>query len=139
MKHLTILATLILLILAAGVFAAEKPLHNQQASVLPVEPMRLPYPSMTFLKLEPMMEELEIILKEMRVREDKLLKELVAATDEEQADRIIHSIMRLDTDRELALLKVQARFARLSGRFQLEREIKGEILKILNADLALLY
>ena len=81
---------------------------------------------------------MEIILKEMREREDELLDALLAATDEKQTDRLIQRLERLDTDRELALLKVQARYARLDRRFDLEKEIKGKILKILNTELTLL-
>ncbi len=138
MRNLTIIATLILLILAAGVFAAEKPLSNSQTDI----PQRMILPPththITVLRLDPMHMEIATIIKDMRVREDKLLNDLLTATDEEQSNRIIRRIERLDTDRELALLKVQARYARLDQRYDLEREIKGKILKILQNDLALL-
>ncbi len=138
MKHLTTLMILTLLFLAAGVLAAEKPLPNNLPTISQEVP-RYPVPvSMTFLRLDPMLEEMEIILKEMREREDELLDALLAATDEKQTDRLIQRLERLDTDRELALLKVQARYARLDRRFDLEKEIKGKILKILNTELTLL-
>ncbi len=138
MRNLTVIATLILLILAAGVLAAEKPLSNSQTEI----PQRMTLPPthahITVLRLDPMHMEIATIIKNMRVREDKLLNDLLTATDEEQSNRIIRRIERLDTDRELALLKVQARYARLDQRYDLEREIKGKILKILQNDLALL-
>ncbi len=138
MKHLTTLMILTLLFLAAGVLAAEKPLPNNLPTISQEVP-RYPVPvSMTFLRLEPMLEEMEIILKEMREREDELLDALLAATDEKQTDRLIQRLERLDTDRELALLKVQARYARLDRRFDLEKEIKSKILKILNTELTVL-
>ncbi len=138
MKHLTTLMILTLLFLAAGVLAAEKPLPNNLPTISQEVP-RYPVPvSMTFLRLDPMLEEMEIILKEMREREDELLDALLAATDEKQTDRLIQRLERLDTDRELALLKVQARYARLDRRFDLEKEIKGKILKILNTELTVL-
>ncbi len=138
MKHLTTLMILTLLFLAAGVLAAEKPLPNNLPTISQEVP-RYPVPvSMTFLRLDPMLEEMEIILKEMREREDELLDALLAATDEKQTDRLIQRLERLDTDRELALLKVQARYARLDRRFDLEKEIKSKILKILNTELTVL-
>lgn len=139
MKHLTIMTTLILLILATGVSAAEKPLPNQQSVIPPEVPVQQLYSSTTFLRLDPMLDEITTILKTMRIREDALLVELQNSTDERQTDRIIHRIKTLDTDRELALLKVQARYARLDGRFDLEREIKARILKILDNELAILF
>lgn len=138
MKHLTTLMILILLILAAGVQAAEKPLPNQLPTLEREVPVHPTPASMTFLRLDPLLEEMEIILKDMRTREDELLNALLTATDEKQCDRIIQRLERLDTDRELALLKVQARYARMDHRFELEKEIKGEILKILNTELTLL-
>lgn len=72
MKHLTTLMILTLLFLAAGVLAAEKPLPNNLPTISQEVP-RCPVPvSMTFLRLDPMLEEMEIILKEMREREDEL-------------------------------------------------------------------
>ena len=138
MRNLTLVATLILLILAAGVFAAEKPLSNHQTDIPQMMTLPPTHALITVLKLDPMHMEIATIIRDMRVREDKLLNELLTATDEEQSNRIIRRIERLDTDRELALLKVQARYARLDQRYDLEREIKGKILKILQNDLALL-
>lgn len=142
MKHLTIYATLIfqslLLILAAGVPAADNSLPNNPTPIIQEVPVRLMPTSMTFLKLDPMLEEMEIVFRVMREKEDKLLKQLQTATSDKQSERIILRIERLDVDRELALLKIQARYARLADRFELEKRIKEKISKILVSELALL-
>ena len=134
MKHLTILATVALLILAAGLNAAERP-----PSPTPTVPRQEPLPqnlsSSVFMKVDPLLVELAGVLKTMHAREDELLAELANATDEKQTAIIIRRIEKLDTDRELALLKVQARFARLDGRFDLEKKIKEKMRKVLNVEL----
>jgi len=134
MKHLTTITTLILLILAAGVLAAERP-PNTTPPTVPEQAAIPLQTNPTFLKLDPLLVELSHVLKTMQAREDKLLTLLLEATSDQQVATVIRRIERLDTDRELALLKVQARFARLDGRFDLEREIKEKILKILNKEL----
>lgn len=82
--------------------------------------------------------EIEIIKKTMLAREDSLLTALTEAQTESQSNRIIQQITQLDVERELSILKVQMRFARLDGRLDLEREIRGLIASLVNTELAVL-
>jgi len=138
MKTLTTLTIVFLLILAFGAFAADVPQTSQVAQTTTNSGFKLPLTGFSVLRLDPMTEEIEIIKKTMLAREDSLLTKLFEAKTEQQSNRVLQQINRLDMDRELAILRVQMRYARLDGRFDLEREIKGKIVSIVTADLEVL-
>ena len=58
---------------------------------------------LTALKLSPMYEEIQQVLDQASETEQLLLKELAAATEDEQAMRLIRRIERLEADRTLAV------------------------------------
>jgi len=138
MKFHIILTVLLLLIFTTGVAIAEKPPVTNQTPPQQHVQMPMPCPGFKVLKCSPMLVEVHKILKKMQKREDALLTELLTASDEKQSDRIILRLVRLETDRNLALLKIQAKYARLEGMFDLERKIKSRIVGILSAELAML-
>ncbi len=135
MKTLTALTTVLLIILTFGAFAADIPQTSQTMPTTFKTGSTLPLTGFTVLRLDPMTEEIEIIKKAMLAREDSLLTELFEAQTELQSNRVLQQINQLDMDRELAILRVQMRFARLDGRFDLEREIKSRIVTIVTAEL----
>ena len=59
------------------------------------------------------------------------MRELAAATEDEEVQRIISRIERLEMDRTLAILKIQAHYARLEGDWNREYRLRTRILEIL--------
>ena len=108
------------------------------ARLVPQAANRLVAGGRLIMEISPMIEEMNIIKETMQVREDSLLNALLEAQTEAQANYIINKIEQLDMDRELALLRVQVRFARLNGLFELERELEGLIASMAGTDLAML-
>jgi hypothetical protein len=89
---------------------------------------------LTVLKLSQMYVEIQEVLDQASVTEQLLLKELAAATEDDQSVRIIRRIERLEADRTLDILKIQARYARLQGRWDLEYQIRARILEVLDQE-----
>jgi hypothetical protein len=138
MRYQTITTLFAIMILATGIFAADNPPIPSSAAIQQDIGIPMPSTGYTVLEINPMQRELEEVLMRMKDREELLIKELISATDDKQTEQIIRRIEKLDVDRELALLKVKARYARLSGRFDLEKEIKNRILVVLTSDLAMM-
>ena len=88
-------------------------------------------PGITTLQLSPMYVEIQQVLDQAGETEQVLLKELAAAEKDEDVQRIIYRIERLEVDRSLAILKIQARNARLEGRWNLEYKLRTRIMEIL--------
>jgi hypothetical protein len=88
-------------------------------------------PGITTLQLSPMYVEIQQVLDQAGETEQVLLKELAAAEKDEDVQRIIYRIERLEVDRSLAILKIQARYARLEGRWNLEYKLRTRIMEIL--------
>lgn len=129
---LTILAAV--LILSAGTTLAKDPKIQQDSPQTAQVPRPLPTRGLAMLQPHPMLVEMQTILREARQKEDDLLKALQAATTEKEMNLALVRLERLDTDKELALLKVQAKYARKLGRYELEREIRHKIVGLLTAD-----
>ncbi len=138
MKRLTILCILTLAFSAAVATAMENPPVPNPTPVSRPSGFSLPDQGFSGLETSSQHREIQAILSQIKIQEDKLLHELLVADDDQQIERIIRRIERLDVDRELAILKAKARFARLNGRFDLERKYKGRILDILTSELAML-
>ena len=60
-----------------------------------------------------------------------LLAKLQLTTDDEEFSRIVRRLERLDVERELSVLKIQARYAHGAGMLDLEMKIRSRILHIL--------
>lgn len=128
--HTTALVTVILL--AASAAGAAHLLEQSGNTASFQDNSRLLGSSgVTALKLSPMYVEIQQVLDQASETEQLLLKELAAATEDEQASRIIRRIERLEVDRTLAILKIQARYARLDGRWDLEYQLRARILEVL--------
>jgi len=138
MKTLMTITTVFLLILAVCVFAAETPPTPQNIPTVEKIVSAMPAAGLTVLKLDPMTEEIVLIRKNMLDREEALLTKLFQAQTELQSERVLQQINQLDMERELAILRVQMRYARIDGRFDLEREIKEKIVSMVNNDMAML-
>ena len=86
------------------------------------------------LQLSPIYLEIQQILDTTKATEERLLEELAEATEEDDAARIIRRIERLEVDRDLSILKIQARYARLDGRWDLEYQLRARILEVLESE-----
>ena len=134
MKTLTTLITLILLSLSLCALAADIPQTSQPDPPSVLKGFELPITGFSVLRLDPMTEEIEIIRLKSAKLEEVLLAELFAAQTDLESDRVLLQINQLDMDRKLDILQVQMRYARLDGRFDLEREIRGEIVAVISAN-----
>ena len=130
----TIAITTALLLVVAAAGAANLPQQSSNSAAFQ-DPARITRsPGVTVLKLSPMYVEIQEVLDQASATEQLLLKELAAATEDEQAMRIIRRIERLEADRTLAILKIQARYARLEGRWDLEYQLRARIMEILEKE-----
>jgi hypothetical protein len=135
MRILRIFGTVTVLALAASaVGAANLPNQSNQATNFQENSRLMGSSGVTALTLSPMYVEIQEVLDQASETEQLLLKELAAATEDEQAKRIIHRIERLEADRTLAILKIQARYARLEGRWDLEYQLRARIMEVLEQE-----
>jgi len=89
-------------------------------------------PGVTVLQLSPMYVEIQQVLDLAGETEQLLLRELAASTEDQDVQRIIRRIKRLEMDREVAILKIQARYARMEGRWDLDFRFRTRIAEILD-------
>ena len=120
------------LVLAASAASADTPLDQTGGSSLFQDQSNIWGGSgSASLKMSPMYLEIQEVLELTSASEQLLLKELAAATEDLEAERIIRRIERLETDQTLAILKIQARYARLEGRWSLEYRLRVRIQEVL--------
>ena len=132
MRILKSYVTVIVLVLAASVAnAADHPPQAGGVGALDGNPRVTGSPGVTTLQLSPMYLEIQQVLDQAGETEKFLLKELAAAEQDEDVQRIIHRIERLEVDRTLAILRIQVRYARLEGRWNLEYRLRIRIMEIL--------
>jgi hypothetical protein len=87
-------------------------------------------PNLTALQVSPMYLEIKQVLEEAALVEGGLLAELAAAADEDQCEAIIGRIENLDRQRDLQILRIQARYAEKAGRWRLEKQIRTRIAEL---------
>ena len=135
MRILHIIGAVTVLALAASeAGAANLPNQSNQATNFQESSRLMGSSGVTALTLSPMYVEIQEVLDKASETEQLLLKELAAATEDEQAKRIIRRIERLEADRTLAILKIQARYARLEGRWDLEYQLRARIMEVLEQE-----
>ena len=86
---------------------------------------------MTTLQLSTMYVEIQAVLDQADKKEQLLLKELAAATEDEEVERIINRIDRLEMDSTLTILKIQVRYARSEGSWDIVYRLRSRITEIL--------
>jgi len=138
MKALTTLTAIFLLFIALGSFAADNPTIPKIDPTPKLNHLFLPSMGITPLRIDPMLEEIDIIMKTMQVREEILLTSLQESQTELDSERIIQQIIQLDREWELSILKIQLHHAQLHGYFALEREIQDLIDSVISTDIAVL-
>jgi len=128
MRTLAVLLTVLILPIAA---AAEGPTTTAPATAPDVDTM-LPDAGHAMLRLSPMYVEIRDIIAAADEREAEMLKELAAAETDAQVEILVARIKNLAVDRELDVLRIQARYARLEGRFELEKKLKARMAEVLD-------
>jgi|GEM_PF-5700298 len=88
----------------------------------------------TGLKVSPMHLEIQKAVEKAQATEQRLLKELAAATEDEEAERLVHRIERLETELKLAVLKIQVHYAHAQGHWDLEYRLRARIMKLLEGE-----
>jgi len=90
------------------------------------------------LKLSQMYLDIHRINLDATTQERELLAELALAQDEDLVNRLVYRLERLDVNRQIDVLKVRVRYARLSGRYDEVFALRREILDLVKADIAAL-
>lgn len=138
MKTLFTIAFATVLVLAASAAgAADLPQQSVNARFSQDNSHVMGSQDLTVLRLSPMYVEIQQVLDQAGETEQLLLKELAVVTEDEDAKRIIRRIESLEVSRTLAILKIQARYARLEGRWDEEYRLRARIVAVLeNEDYA---
>lgn len=126
----TLTAFVLLLSLTTAALAADRTLPVREDPTLNVEPVRLTTRAHALLTGSPYLAEIQLIRERSSAREAWLYEKLRQTDDELQVKRIVACLERLETDTELKLLTVQAKYARTAGMLDLEREIRARILEV---------
>jgi hypothetical protein len=83
--------------------------------------------------LSPLYIEVRDTLAGLDAREKQLLVDLAAATDDATVEAIVRELESMPVERMLSILRIQARYARLEGRPDLERVIRLRMLELVGA------
>jgi hypothetical protein len=129
---LTIVSALALATSVAG--AADLRTQSSNSATFQENSRTLGSPGVTALQLSPMYVEIQEVLDQANETEQRLLKELASATRDDEVERIVHQIERLEVDRTLTILKIQARYARMEGNWNLEYQLRTRIMEILEKE-----
>lgn len=131
----TLTALALLLSLTTAAVAADRtpPVRHDTPRV---EPVRTTTRAHVFLTGSPYQAEMAEIREWSSRREARLYEKLRNSDDEEQVRRIVACLERLETETELKLLEVQARYAHRAGMLDLEREVRARMLEIKEQDAA---
>jgi len=132
MRTLLTLLMVTMLLLVAGSVAAESRgrLDGRQTMYEPRNPL-LDARGHTTLTLSPLILEIHRLNAESTAAQRDLLVELAATQDEERVLRLVSRLERLETDRQVAILKVRIRHARQVGLYDLAFELRHQMVLLL--------
>ena len=137
MRHLLTLIVVGILIVSAGSAVAENFRQGYDKSIAQeLQDPLLARRGHATLTLSPMYLEIHGINEAAKLAEAELLALVVASTDEGEVLRLVHSLQRLDTDRQIDILKVQIRYAQMGGRHELVFRLRKDVLQLLQTDVA---
>ncbi len=137
MRTLITLMVVGILILAAGLAQAEnfREGYDTKAVYEPRDPL-LEARGLVTLQLSPMYMEIYEVNKASTETEHDLLVRVAACQDEEEVMQLVYRLERLDTDRQIAVLKIRVRYARLEGRHDQAFRLRSEMLELLQRETA---
>ncbi len=139
MRTLLTLTVVGILILSVGSALAEnkRPESGQMTVYQPQVPSLASHGRAT-LKISQMYLDIHRINLDATARERDLLAELALAQDDDLVNRLVYRLERLDTNRQIDVLKIRVRYARLAGRYDEAFTLRREILDLMKADIAAL-
>ena len=129
MRHAKVFCVGILIIISGTALAAG-PDSTAAGSTVPNSPESIVAPQMTALRVSPMYVEIKGVLEQSARTEEALLEELSKAADELEVQLIVSKIEKLDLERDLAIMKIQARYAHQEQRWTLEKQIRSRIKEL---------
>jgi len=132
---ITLTLTIILALAISMAHAAHLPQQSGTTTSLETNSYTAGSPGVTTLQLSPMYVEIQQVLDLSGQTEQLLLKELAGATEDREVERIVRRIQRLELDREVEILKIQARYARMEGRWNLDFQLRTRIMEILDNEI----
>ena len=139
MRTLLTLTVVAILVFVAGSAMAEnqRPESGQMTNYEPKIPVLATFGHAT-LKLSQKYLDIHRINLEATEAERNLLAELAAAQDDDLVQRLVYRLERLDTNRQIDVLKVRIHYARLEGRHDQAFSLRREILELIKSDIAAL-
>ncbi len=139
MRTLPTLTVVGILVFVAGSAIAENHrLEPGQRTIYELKVPALASHGHATLKLSQMYLDIHRINLEATEAECNLLAEVAAAQDDDQVQRLVYRLERLDTNRQIDVLKVRIHYARLEGRHDLAFSLRREILELMKSDIAAL-
>jgi len=137
MRTLSILMVVTVLILAVGTATAENfRQENDKVATYETQNQLLGSCGHATLKLSPMFLEIHQINETSLATEQELLTQLAACQDEHEVERLVARLERLDTDRQLSVLKIRVKYARLAGQYDLAFRLRQDILRLMQQETA---
>ncbi len=135
MRTLQTLTVVGILIFAAGSATAEgfRQDSDQMAMYQTRDPLG-PGHGPTTLKLSPMFLEIYRINNAAIATEQELLSRLALTQDEKEVESFVYRLERLDIERQLSVLKVRVKYAKLEGRYDLAFRLREGIVQLLERD-----
>ena len=121
----------VLVLTASAAGAADLPQSSGNSASFQDNSHIFASPGLTTLQLSNMYVEIQAVLDQADKKEKLLLKELAAATEDEEVERIINRIDRLEVDSTLVILKIQVRYARSEGSWDAVYRLRARITEIL--------
>ena len=139
MRTLLTLTVVGVLVLTAGSAMSENQwLEPGQMTVYQPQVPMLASRGHATLKLSQMYLDIHRINLDATEAERSLLAELAAAQDDDLVRRLVYRLERLDTNRQLDVLKIRVHYARLEGRYDQAFALRREILELMKSDIAAL-
>ena len=102
--------------------------------VMAAPPEPIPQPQASPTPLSPMMQEIKAAMTASEAAVIALQEELKSAPDEIQALQILRAVSQQKQDTEIAILRIQERYARQAGDQDTADKINLAVQKILNPD-----
>lgn len=139
MRTLLTLTVIGILVFVAGSALAEN--HRPDSGQMTNYELQVPALASdghAMLKLSQMYLDIHRINLEATEAESNLLAELAAAQDDDLVQRLVYRLERLDTNRQIDVLKVRIHYARLEGRYDQAFGLRREILELMKSDIAAL-
>ncbi len=134
MKTFAALTVVFILLIASSATFAKDRLANQPDQTRKIQQTIFMEQAHATLKRSSYYLDIQKVDDRVEVAELELLAQLQVTTDDKKVARILVNLERLEVERELGILRVQARYAHSAGMLDLEMKIRERILNLLEED-----